>query len=608
MLSIKTRLLVSLAILFVIGIFIVGKILISDANTRIEKVRETDATHQVYTLAEGSLDALISEDYELIERWVRSSIPSEDYAYAAIARPDGQIISHTNGYYIGKYLGEINTYDETHAEVFFENRPVNVVSHPINIGSKYFASAYVAYYTDVNHEILGSTQQRISLVMGIMFIILFAGTFMIANRFTKPIESLTEATNVVSLGKPINLAMSLLNRRDEIGALSASFRRMSERLVQAHTKLLNSLEEKEAIVESSHDGIMVVDTMGNIVSANTACEDIFGYTAMELQGKHINILTPSYHHGAHHQLLIDLSKEDKVPYSRLKRRVSGVKKNGEEIHVEIAIKEISISNEKRYSVTLHDADLQAAYENELLHAREAAERNDRLKSEILRNVSHEFRTPLNGIMGILSLLDADDLTEEQREYLLAGMNSAKQLNEIVDRMVSYTETSDEIKIGSLEVFNPRDVVKEMVSEFQPKCIKAGISLVQKTEDNVPLRVSGNRSTLRLILRELMDNAVKYTAQGSVELDLGVKQAEQGEVFLLFTIKDTGVGFDSNKKEEIFEEFVQLDGSSTRTVGGTGIGLASCKKFAAALHGEIYVDSSERRGSTFTLSIPFHFVS
>jgi two-component system, sensor histidine kinase RpfC len=238
-------------------------------------------------------------------------------------------------------------------------------------------------------------------------------------------------------------------------------------------------------------------------------------------------------------------------------------------------------------------------------ATEEAERANKAKGDFLAFMTHELRTPLTGVIGMTELMKTTRLDPEQGDFVHAISNSATVLNALIGDILDFSKIdAARLKLEQIP-FEPRQVVREVCGVLEGPALAQGLELICRVAPEVPRSVVGDQLRVRQILFNLVGNAVKFTAQGHVELRLSVRPPEDGlgQPHLLVEIEDTGIGIPPDKLTRIFDSFSQADDSTTRRFGGSGLGTTIARELALLMGGLIGVDSGLGEGSRFWVRLP-----
>jgi signal transduction histidine kinase len=240
--------------------------------------------------------------------------------------------------------------------------------------------------------------------------------------------------------------------------------------------------------------------------------------------------------------------------------------------------------------------------DQLAEATRAAQAANRAKSEFLANISHELRTPMNGVIGMLDIALDQALNPDLVEQLETAQRCAHSLLSLLNDILDLSK----IEAGKMTLekipFDVRALVEDCIKAHQPKAQENSVALLSEVSPNVPQEITGDPLRIRQILCNLLSNAVKFTEHGSVAVRMDGEFSRGSEFTLRFTVEDSGTGIPADKLLSIFDQFTQADGSVSRKYGGTGLGLAITRKLVELHRGEINVNSELGRGTAFTVTL------
>ncbi|MBX3440587.1 MAG: response regulator, partial [Planctomycetaceae bacterium] len=364
-----------------------------------------------------------------------------------------------------------------------------------------------------------------------------------------------------------------------------------------------------AIVDSSYDAIIGKSLDGIIVSWNLGAEQTYGFTAEEAIGESIAIILPDGMQQEEDPIRRAVKSGRRLLQFEAKRR----SKSGSDVVVSLTVSPIRDSKGRIVGSSTIERDIthRKHREQELEAAkaaaeaaREIAEAANRTKTEFLANISHELRTPMNAIIGMLELTLGEELSAGMKDYLHTARESAQTLLYLLDDLLDFSRMEAGRFELDAEPFMTREIVDGIVKTLSLRAYEKGLELAARSAPDVPNRLLGDGRRLRQVLMNLTGNAIKFTEQGEVLVSAGVESRTADEVVLLFSVKDTGIGIAPRDQKAIFAPFTQVDSSTTRKQTGSGLGLAICRELVDKMGGRIWLESSEHGGTTFYFTAHF----
>jgi len=401
--------------------------------------------------------------------------------------------------------------------------------------------------------------------------------------------------------KTINHAKVLLeNKIQDYKVLYEQFLFQNNELKKAKDKAQENENFVTSILENIPDMVFVKDVQSGIfVMVNKAVEDNMGWKRKELIGKCESDLFPEELAKtllSEFQMVLDTNivfqKEESLPT-----------KNGSRVFFTKKVSILDINGHPKFLLGVsEDITAKKEAEKELIEAKERAEESSRLKIAFLQNISHEIRTPMNAICGFSSLMTEPDLSDEQKANYssIVRSNCDQLLTIITDVLTISSVETKQLKVNIQEV-NLNQLMDELTHIFKSTAKSLSLGFENKTD--IPASQAyalTDRTKLTQILSNLVTNALKFTKEGSIEIGCRIDQNN-----LAFFVKDTGIGFNPEIKDTIFERFRQANDDINKKYGGTGLGLAISKAFVELLGGQIDVETTLGKGSVFHFTLPYH---
>ena len=414
-------------------------------------------------------------------------------------------------------------------------------------------------------------------------------------------------------GKPVclsGISLDITRMKNVEAALQsseASVRKLNEELerrIRIQSKeLIESERRFRLMVEGLRDyAFLLLDTEGRVVSSNLGAERIFGYTAEDLSGKHSSILWPEEEiQRSHPEEALQLAAEE----GRFEESGWQMTREGRPFWAHVLVTAIhdDTGDLCGFSILTRDITERKRHQEFVEEQRRRAEEANQAKSSFLASMSHEIRTPMNAILGMADLLWDTELDEDQRHYVEIFRRAGASLMDLINDILDLSK----IESGRLELekaeFDVRATVADVIELLAPRAQDKGIGLRSRLAPELTGRVIGDAGRLRQVLVNLVGNSIKFTSSGEVVLSLENRRGDSPEE-LTFLISDTGIGIPKDKQKAIFEAFQQVDASTARKYGGTGLGLPICQRLVEAMGGVLRVESEPGHGSTFYFTAKF----
>lgn len=362
---------------------------------------------------------------------------------------------------------------------------------------------------------------------------------------------------------------------------------------QAGDEINRQKQYFESLVLNSPVAIVVLDPEERVISTNPAFEQLFGYQKADVAGVRLDDLITNEDSRAEAEHYTQQVMSDSVHAIGRRSR-----KDRSTVDVEILGVPVFVDGSKAGALAIyHDV-------TGLLQAQRDAEEANRAKSEFLANMSHEIRTPMNGVIGMLDLALDTPLTAEQHDYLQTALQSAEALLSLLNDILDFSK----IEAGRLEFetigFNLRTLVEDVGYTIASRAQDKGLELACLVHPDLKTSLLGDPNRVRQVLVNLVGNAIKFTHQGEIVIRAEPLEEDRTTVKIRFSVQDTGIGIPPDRQAAVFERFTQVDGSTTRKYGGTGLGLTISKQLIDAMGGDMGLSSTLGVGSTFWFDLVF----
>ena len=408
---------------------------------------------------------------------------------------------------------------------------------------------------------------------------------------------------------------ALLDELTPLVAMSLEVLQRNLRLLAQQTELTaqrERLRETEqffrSVLELAPDGLMVVDEKGVIRLANAQCEKLFGHPRDELIGQFVEMLVPPDVRPGHAALRETFRQAPIARSMGANRELRGRRKDGSEFPIEIGLSPLPArgSDSAQVAVSIRDVTERKEQERALKLAKVKAEEATATKSMFLANMSHEIRTPMNAILNMTGLALEADLPAKPQQFITVAHSSARNLLGILNDILDFSKIeADKLELENAP-FSLREVLEEVTETFRSVVVQKHVELITHALPTVPDRLRGDALRVRQVLTNLVSNAFKFTEKGEVLLkaepvDRTGDASGPGEILLRVSVRDSGIGISADQQARLFQSFTQADSSTTRKYGGTGLGLVISRRLARLMGGDLTVESTPGKGTTFVFT-------
>jgi PAS domain S-box-containing protein len=547
------------------------------------------ASSTLTLLSRATRDAVLSTDIATLQDIVNDAIATPELGYVRIRNPDGVILAEAGDHLPadGSFTADRNyaTVDDGSFDSAIDIKESNTRYGRIEIG---LSTAHI-------NTIVSDARRKAGTIALVEMLLVALFSLALGTYLTRQLSSLNDASRRITEGE---LGYQLpVHGNDELAHTARTFNRMSQRLQE-------DLEQQNAIIKSALDCIINMDHEGRITEFNPMAEQTFGYRRDEVIGRSlVETIVPPAQREAHKKGLEHYLATGESPILGNRIEVTALRSDGTEFPVEMALSVAFVKEKPLFTSYMRDITDRREYEAALKQAKTLAEEAAEAKSSFLANMSHEIRTPMNAVLGLLGMLaEEDNLTTQQQDWV----KTAQQSSNILLKLINDTLDFSKIDAGKLsldtESFNLRSLIDTTIDMLAPKAESKGISLSSSLEKTLPTNIEGDSGRLRQILVNLIGNAIKFTDQGEISLE--VASTGDGESHLLrFAVHDTGIGIQVRDHEKLFTAFTQLTRDDTIPPDGTGLGLAISRHLVKLMGGDIGVESEPDEGSCFWFEIP-----
>ena len=398
---------------------------------------------------------------------------------------------------------------------------------------------------------------------------------------------------------PVEVSLSPIPEQQQVIAIVRDITKRKE----LDNKLAVRDKYITALMDSTPDPLLVVNNSGEIIIINQQLTEVFGYEKEELIGKKIEELLPQEFRSGHINVRNNFFDKPSVRMMGEDMELKALRKNGKTFPVEISLS--PLPEQQQVIAVVRDITKRKELDDKLADAIVEANASNQAKSDFLANMSHEIRTPMNAIIGMSYLALQTDLNRKQHNYIQKVHRSGESLLGIINDILDFSK----IEAGKLEMESINFLIEEVFDNVSNllglKAEEKGLELMFNLPHELPSALIGDPLRLGQVLLNLGNNAVKFTdAGGDITIAVELKELSGQDVFIKFSVIDSGIGMTPEQQGKLFQSFTQADASTSRKYGGTGLGLAISKTLSELMGGEIWVESEVDKGSSFHFTAKF----
>ena len=553
------------------------------SSTEKEFLARADTTTDLF--AKAIKDAVIATDLAALESFLEEVLSHHEIVYARVLGPDGM------PYAQGAQRGEAP--QQIKPDVSLAHVDDAVFDTFADISEAGYRFGRVELGFSIGNLISLQTQARRTLTSLALLEMVAVGlfSFLLGVYLTRQLTKLNDASQRIADGE---LGFTLPVRgKDELAQTARAFNRMSRRLQAGENR-------KAAIFRSSIDGILVLSAEGCILEANEAVARLLGVARLDIIGKRfVDVALRPCDREAMSKEFIEFVNTGEM--LRRRREEILVHADGTHFTAELALTDVYKNEESNFAIFIRDVSERKLAEQKMIEAVSLAEQSSEAKSEFIANISHELRTPIQGINGFseLGLKRFEKASPEKlKKYFQVINDSGKTLLLLVNELLDLAKLESGKMEMNYETQRLEPIISRVASEFQSRLDERQLSLkLPELSESKAVEIPVDAHRISQLIRNLLGNAVKFTGDGTcIEIYIAYRPR-----YVQVSVADAGVGIPDNELESIFEKFVQS--SETKTgAGGTGLGLAICQQIVAGHHGRLWAENNRNGGATFSFQL------